>query len=135
MKKQYLVRTTLSGLALFILINVMVEWAAADELSSAATTAMADDTAGAGAVQALRQNFAQQRELLAIQAQQLERQQQQIREQSEQLQAIEDQLRQLLAAQNGAIGNPSEHPGPFITMASTGHQQDLSASSQSWESL
>ena len=135
MKKRNLVRTTLSGLALFILINVMVERAAADELSSAATAAMADDTAGAGAVQALQQNFAQQRELLAIQAQQLERQQQQIREQSEQLQAIENQLRQMLSAQNGAIGNPSEHPGQFITMASTEHQQDLSASSQSREPL
>jgi len=89
MKKQYLVRTTLSGLALFILINVMVERAAADELNSSAATAMADDTAEAATVQALQQSFAQQRELLAIQVQQLERQQQQIREQSEQLQAIE----------------------------------------------
>ncbi|MFB3077650.1 MAG: hypothetical protein ACE1Y4_06545, partial [Lysobacterales bacterium] len=135
MKKQYLVRTTLSGLALFILINVTVERAAADELSSAATAAMADDTAGAATVQALQQSFTQQRELLAIQAQQLERQQQQIREQSEHLQAIENQLRQLVSAQNGATKSPSEHPGQFITMASTGHQQDLSASSQSREPL
>ncbi len=135
MKKQYLVRTTLSGLALFILINVTVERAAADELNSSAATAMAVDTAGAATVQALQQSFTQQRELLAIQAQQLERQQQQIREQSEQPQAIENQLRQLVSAQNGATKSPSEHPGQFITMASTGHQQDLSASSQSREPL
>ncbi len=57
MKKQYLVRITLSGLALFVLINVMVERAAADELSSAATAAMVDDTAGATTVQALQQHI------------------------------------------------------------------------------
>ncbi len=54
MKKQYLVSTTESGLALFILINVMVERAAPDELNGAATTATADDTAGAATVQALQ---------------------------------------------------------------------------------
>ena len=54
LKKQYLVSTTQSGFTLFILINVMVERAAADELNGAATTAMAEDTAGAATVQALQ---------------------------------------------------------------------------------
>ena len=53
-KKRNLVRTTLSGFTQFILINVMVERAVADELNGAATTAMADDTAGAATVQALQ---------------------------------------------------------------------------------
>ncbi len=67
MKKQYLVRTTLSGLALFILINVTVERAAADELNSSAATAMADDTAEAATVQALQLGYARQSELLTMQ--------------------------------------------------------------------
>ena len=84
--KHYLVRTTRSSLALFILTNIMIKRAAVDELSSAAAKAVADDTVGAGAVQALQLGFARQSELLTMQGKQLERQEQQIREQREQLQ-------------------------------------------------
>ena len=45
MKNQYLVKTTPSGLALLILVNVMVGRAAASEQTSAAETAMTGDTA------------------------------------------------------------------------------------------
>ena len=86
MKKQYLVSTIQSGLALYILINVMVERAAADELNGTATTAMADDTAGIATVQALQLGFARQSELLTMQGKRPERQEQRIREQREQLQ-------------------------------------------------
>ena len=102
MKKQTLVRPTPSGLALFILINIIVGRAAANDLSSDAESAIADDTAAPASVQSLQQSFAQQRELMAMQARQLERQQLQIQEQSERLQTMENQLQQLVLAQNGA---------------------------------
>ncbi len=85
-RKKNLVRTTLSGFTLIILINVMVERAAVDELSSTVATAMADDTAGAATVQALQLGCARQSELLTMQGKQLECQEQRIREQREQLQ-------------------------------------------------
>jgi hypothetical protein len=135
MKKQYLVKTTPNGLALFILINIMVGRAAANEVSSAAETAMAGDTAASAAVQSLQQSFAQQRELMAIQTRQLERQEQQIREQSERLQTMENQLRQLLPAYNGATMSLSEQPAQVIAIESTGGQVSLAASSQSEETV
>jgi hypothetical protein len=92
MKKQNLASTTPSGWALFILLNIMVGQAAADEPDRAAESAT---------VLSLQQSFAQQRELMAMQTAQLERQQQQIREQSERLQTMENQLQQLVLAQNG----------------------------------
>ena len=102
MEKRTLVRPTPSGLALFILINIIVGQAAANDLSSVAESAIADDTSAPASVQSLQQSFAQQRELMAMQARQLERQQLQIREQSERLQTMENQLQQLVLAQNGA---------------------------------
>jgi hypothetical protein len=135
MKKQYLVKTTPSGLALFILINIMVGRAAANEVSNATETAMAGDTAASAAVRSLQQSFAQQQELMAIQTRQLERQEQQIREQSERLQTMENQLWQLLPAHNGATMRPSEQPGQIVAVESTGGQVSLPASSQSSETV
>jgi len=43
MKIQNLVKTTSSGLALFLMLNIMVGRAAANEMSSAVETAMAGD--------------------------------------------------------------------------------------------
>lgn len=100
MRNQYRVRTALSGLALFILINVMPGRAAADELSSATDTGMVGDATTSATVQSLQQSFVQHQELLATQAKQLEQQQQQIREQREQLQTMENQLAQLVAGQS-----------------------------------
>ena len=135
MKKQYLVKSTPSGLALFILINIMVGRAAASELSSAAETTMAGDTAASAAVRSLQQSFAQQRELMTIQTKQLERQDQQIREQSERLQTMENQLRQLVSARNGTTMRPSEQPAQIVAVESTGGQVSLPASSQSSEAV
>lgn len=101
MKKQNLASTTPSGWALFILINIMVGQATADEPDRAAESAIAFDAAASATVLSLQQSFAQQRELMAIQTAQLERQQQQMREQSERMQTMENQLQQLVLAQNG----------------------------------
>ena len=135
MKKRNLVKTMPGGLALFILINILVGRAAANELSSAAETAMAGDAAASATVQSLQQSFAEQRELMAIQTRQLERQEHQIREQSERLQAMEDQLSQLVAATNGATMSPSEQPGRVIAIESAGGQVSLAASDQNSESV
>ncbi len=135
MKKQCLVKTTPSGFALFILINIMVWPAAANELSRAAETAIVGDTTASAAVRSLQQSFAQQQELMAIQARQLERQEQQIREQSERLQTMENQLRQLVSARNDASMSPSEQPEKVVATESTGGQLSLAAASQSNETV
>ncbi len=135
MKKRNLVKTMPSGLALFILINILAGRAAANELSNAAETAMAGDTAAAAAIQSLQQSFVQQRELMAIQTEQLERQEQQIREQDGRLQIMEDQLRQLVLANNGASMSQSEQPGQVIAIESAGGQVSLAASSQDSETV
>jgi len=103
MKNQYPSRTALTGLALFILINVMPGRASADDVTTSAT------------VQSLQRSIVQHQELLATQAKQLEQQQQQIREQSEQLQTMENQLKQLVAASGG-----SEEAVSQQTVATTG---------------
>ncbi len=131
MKNQTLVRLTPCGLALFILINIMMGRAAANELSSAAETPVAGDTAASAIVQSLQQSFAQQRELLAIQTRQLEHQNEQIREQSERLQTMENQLRQLLSTQNGATMSPAEQPGQVVANESAGGEASIADSSQS----
>ena len=135
MKKQCLVKTTPSGFALFILINIMVWPAAANELSRAAETEIVGDTTASAAVRSLQQSFAQQQELMAIQARQLERQEQQIREQSERLQTMENQLRQLVSARNDASMSPSEQPEKVVATESTGGQLSLAAASQSNETV
>jgi hypothetical protein len=133
MKKRNLVRTIPSGLVMFILMNTMVGQAAADELSSAAESAIADDEAASVAVQSLQQSFAQQRELIAMQSEQLERQNQQIREQSERLQNLENQLKQLALAHNGANMSPTEQQAQIMAADSAGRQPSLAASSQNSE--
>ena len=124
MKKQTLASTTPSRWALFILINIMVGQAAADEPDRAAESAT---------VLSLQQSFAHQKELMAIQTEQLERQQQQIREQSERLQNLESQLQQLALAHNGANMNPSEQQAQIMAADSVGRQPSLAASSQNSE--
>ncbi|MGB5690350.1 MAG: hypothetical protein WBM45_13850, partial [Woeseiaceae bacterium] len=90
MKNQYPSRTALTGLALFVLINVMPGRASADDVTTSAT------------VQSLQRSIVQHQELLATQAKQLQQRQQQIREQSEQLRIMENQLKQLVAASGGS---------------------------------
>jgi len=82
LKEQYLVRPTLSGLALLVLMNFMVAQATAFEFDSAVDAAEPDKSLEAASVQPLQQITVQQHELMAIQASQLERQQPQIHEQS-----------------------------------------------------
>ncbi len=135
MKIQDLVKTTPSGLALFILLIIMVGRAAANEQTSAAESAMAGDTVASIAVQSLQQSFAQQQELAALQTRQLERQKQQISEQDERLQTMEDQLRQLLLAHNGATMSPSEQPVQVAASESVVDELSLGDSSLSEETV
>lgn len=82
LKGQHLVRTTLSGLALLVLMNFIVAQATALELDSAVDTAGPDKSLEAASEQPLQQITVQQHELMAIQASQLERQQPQFHQQS-----------------------------------------------------
>jgi len=135
MIKQTLVRLTPSGLALFILINIMVGRAAANDLSSVAESAIGDDTAAPAAIQSLQRSFAQQQELMAIQTRQLEHQNEQIREQSERLQTMENQLRQLLLTHNGATMSLADQPGQVVANESVGGEASFADSSQNDETV
>ena len=88
MKSRTLIRSTPSRLALVILINAMIGQAAAN-------------TEPAATIESLQRGFAEQQELLAVQAEQLERQEARIRDQTEQLQTVQAQLQQLIAMQSG----------------------------------
>ncbi len=135
MKILYLVKTTLSGLALLVLFSITVERVAANELSSTAVPVNDDDTKASSAVHSLQQGLAQQRELNSSQTRQLENQKQQIRAQSERLQAMENQLRELLMAHNDATTSPSVHPEQNIAKKSAEQQPSLAAFEQISETV